>query len=155
MVERSISACACEPWHRASESPGHNGWSIRRFGMSFRHGIQEMMPSGDVGGALRARPAILRRWRLHHRLTVAGRAGDGGPRRGGDQTATARAYYHSAQLGRAEAELRTVLGQDPTEAYALLLLGRTLQRQSKRTEAAPYLRLAAAMRGEPVPEAED
>ncbi len=67
----------------------------------------------------------------------------------------ARAYYHSAQLGRAEAELRTVLGQDPTEAYALLLLGRTLQRQSRRTEAAPYLRLAAAMRGEPIPEAED
>ncbi len=67
----------------------------------------------------------------------------------------ARAYYHSAQLRRAEAELRTVLEQDPAEAYAHLLLGRTLQRQSRQTEAAPYLRLASAMRGEPISEADD
>jgi predicted Zn-dependent protease len=67
----------------------------------------------------------------------------------------ARAYYHSAQLGRAEAELRTILQQDPAEAYAHLLLGRTLQRQSRHTEAAPHLRLASAMRGEQVPEADD
>lgn len=67
----------------------------------------------------------------------------------------ARAYYHSAQLRRAEAELRKVLEQNPAEAYAHLLLGRTLQRQSRQTEAAPYLRLAAAMRGEPIPEADD
>ena len=67
----------------------------------------------------------------------------------------ARAYYHSAQLQRAEAELRTVLKQDPAKAYAHLLLGRTLQRQSRQTEAARYLRLAAAMRGEPIPEADD
>lgn len=67
----------------------------------------------------------------------------------------ARAYYHSAQLGRAEAELRTVLEHDPAEAYAHPLLGRTLQRQSRQMEAAPYLRLAATMRGEPIPEADD
>ena len=76
-----------------------------------------------------------------------------------DEVATrlllARAYYHSAQLRRAEAELRTVLEQDPAEAYAHLLLGRTLQRQSRHTEAAPYLRLATAMTGEPIPEADD
>ncbi|MCK2219475.1 tetratricopeptide repeat protein [Actinomadura sp. ATCC 31491] len=59
----------------------------------------------------------------------------------------ARAYYHSAQLGRAEAELREVLARDPGEAYAYLLLGRTLERRSRPREAAPYLRLHAAMTG--------
>ena len=59
----------------------------------------------------------------------------------------ARAYYHSAQLGRAEAELRAVVELAPTEEYAHLLLGRTLQRASRHTEAEPYLRLHAAMTG--------
>ncbi|MFD6152167.1 MULTISPECIES: tetratricopeptide repeat protein [unclassified Streptomyces] len=59
----------------------------------------------------------------------------------------ARAYYHSAQLGRAETELRAILDRDPVESYATLLLGRTLERQGRDTEAAPYLRLAAAMTG--------
>ena len=40
----------------------------------------------------------------------------------------ARAYYHSAQLRRADATAREVLDRDPSEAYAHLLLGRTLQR---------------------------
>ncbi|MFE6777930.1 tetratricopeptide repeat protein [Streptomyces sp. NPDC057702] len=57
----------------------------------------------------------------------------------------ARAYYHSAQLTRAEGELRTVLEQDPSEAYAHLMLGRTLERQSREEEAARHLRLARAM----------
>jgi predicted Zn-dependent protease len=60
----------------------------------------------------------------------------------------ARAYYHSAQLGRAEAELRVILERDPAEGYAFLLLGRTLQRQNRPKEAEPYLRLHAAMTGE-------
>ncbi|MGI5283286.1 tetratricopeptide repeat protein [Nonomuraea polychroma] len=60
----------------------------------------------------------------------------------------ARAYYHSAQLGRAEAELRVILDRDPAEGYACLLLGRTLQRQNRTKEAEPYLRLHAAMTGE-------
>lgn len=59
----------------------------------------------------------------------------------------ARAYYHSAQLGRAEAQLRRVLEQDPASDYAHLLLGRTLQRQSRHDEAAGHLRLAEAMTG--------
>jgi predicted Zn-dependent protease len=57
----------------------------------------------------------------------------------------ARAYYHSAQLARAEAELRLVLQQDPVEAYGHLMLGRTLERQSRNGEAARHLRLAKAM----------
>ncbi|MFD0147354.1 MULTISPECIES: tetratricopeptide repeat protein [unclassified Streptomyces] len=60
----------------------------------------------------------------------------------------ARAYYHSAQLSRAETELRAVLDRDPVEHYARLMLGRTLQRQGRPAEAAPHLRLAAAMSGD-------
>ncbi|WP_435841493.1 tetratricopeptide repeat protein [Streptomyces gardneri] len=60
----------------------------------------------------------------------------------------ARAYYHSAQLSRAETELRAVLDRDPVEHYARLMLGRTLERQGRPDEAAPHLRMAAAMAGE-------
>ncbi|MGW2252659.1 tetratricopeptide repeat protein [Kitasatospora sp. NPDC001660] len=60
----------------------------------------------------------------------------------------ARSYYHSAQLGRAEAELHRILAADPAEDYARLLLGRTLERQGRAEEARPHLRLAAAMTGE-------
>ncbi|MET9226210.1 tetratricopeptide repeat protein [Lentzea sp. NPDC003310] len=60
----------------------------------------------------------------------------------------ARAYYHSAQLGRAEARLRVIVERDPVEHYAHLLLGRTLERQGRAEEAVPWLRLAAAFGGE-------
>jgi predicted Zn-dependent protease len=61
----------------------------------------------------------------------------------------ARAYYHSAQLRRAEAEFRVVTELDPVEDYARFSLGRTLERQSRHTEAVTHFRLAAAMRPEP------
>jgi len=54
----------------------------------------------------------------------------------------ARAYYHSAQLGRAEQVLGTVLEEDPTDGYAHLLLGRTLQRAARHEEAKRSLALA-------------
>ncbi|MCX4966271.1 tetratricopeptide repeat protein [Streptomyces sp. NBC_00654] len=60
----------------------------------------------------------------------------------------ARAYYHSARLGRAETELRAVLERDPVEDYAHLMLGRTLERQGRHAEAAPHLRMAAALTGD-------
>ncbi|MFF0484690.1 tetratricopeptide repeat protein [Streptomyces sp. NPDC004435] len=60
----------------------------------------------------------------------------------------ARAYYHSAQLKLAETELRAILERDPVEHYARLMLGRTLERQGRADEAAPHLRMAAAMSGE-------
>ncbi|GAA2097335.1 tetratricopeptide repeat protein [Actinomadura alba] len=60
----------------------------------------------------------------------------------------ARSYYHSAQLRRAEGELRRVLERDPAEAYAHLLLGRTLQRQNRPDDAAPHLRMHGVMTGE-------
>ncbi|MFD6951809.1 disulfide bond formation protein DsbA [Nocardiopsis sp. TSRI0078] len=57
----------------------------------------------------------------------------------------ARAYYRSAQLGRARRTLESLVGEGPDDAYARLLLGRTLQRQGERERAAPHLRLAGAM----------
>ncbi len=60
----------------------------------------------------------------------------------------ARAYYHSAQLRRAEAELRVLVERDPVEQYARLLLGRTLQRQGRHEEAAPHMKLASALAGD-------
>lgn len=57
----------------------------------------------------------------------------------------ARAYFHSAQLHAAEREARAVLAEHPTEAYALMLLGRTLQRANRPDEAAGYLAQAEAM----------
>ncbi len=60
----------------------------------------------------------------------------------------ARSYYHSAQLRRAETELRRVIELDPVEHYARLMLGRTLERQNRDAEAAPHLRLAAVLAGD-------
>lgn len=54
----------------------------------------------------------------------------------------ARAYYHSAQLGRAEQALAQVLQEDPTDGYAHLLLGRTLQRAGRHEDAKRSLALA-------------
>ncbi|ONI75141.1 hypothetical protein ALI144C_41070 [Actinosynnema sp. ALI-1.44] len=59
----------------------------------------------------------------------------------------ARAYYHSAQLGRAEEQLRVVIERDPVEHYAYLMLGRTLERQGRHDEAAPWLKVAAVFAG--------
>lgn len=57
----------------------------------------------------------------------------------------ARAYYHSARLGRAEATLRVLVDEDPNDAYAVLLLGRTLERASRTEEARGMLARAEAM----------
>lgn len=66
----------------------------------------------------------------------------------GPRLLLARAYYHSAQLPRAEAELRTLVELDPVEHYARLMLGRTLQRQGRQDEAASHLRIASALSGD-------
>jgi len=57
----------------------------------------------------------------------------------------ARAYFHSAQLRRAEQQFREVLDLDPTDHFAHFALGRTLERQSRLDEALRHFRLAAAM----------
>ncbi|MFE4670568.1 tetratricopeptide repeat protein [Streptomyces sp. NPDC056734] len=70
------------------------------------------------------------------------------PEQTGPRLLLARAYYHSAQLRRAEQELRIIVERDPVEHYARLMLGRTLERQGKHTEAEPHLRLASALAGD-------
>lgn len=60
----------------------------------------------------------------------------------------ARAYYHSAALSKAESDCRAILDQNPTEDYALLLLIRTLERQSRHDEALEYRRMLAAFSGD-------
>ncbi|RJL30067.1 DsbA family protein [Bailinhaonella thermotolerans] len=57
----------------------------------------------------------------------------------------ARAYYASAQLGRAAATLEGLVAENPDDSFARHLLGRTLQRQGRAAEAAPHLAMAAAM----------
>ncbi|MCO1575926.1 tetratricopeptide repeat protein [Crossiella sp. SN42] len=57
----------------------------------------------------------------------------------------ARAYYHSAQLGRAERLLTELTEADPTDHYVRFLLGRTLERAGRRPESVPHFRLAAAL----------
>ena len=70
------------------------------------------------------------------------------PRQIAQRLLLARSYYHSAQLQRAETELRAVLELNPVEHYARLMLGRALERQGRHADAAPHLRMAAAMSGE-------
>ena len=57
----------------------------------------------------------------------------------------ARALFASAQLGRAEQALRSLVELRPDDGLAHLALARTLQRQSKPAEATVHLRLAEAL----------
>jgi predicted Zn-dependent protease len=57
----------------------------------------------------------------------------------------ARAYFQSAQLNRAEEQLRELVDRDPSDHYAHHVLGRTLERLNRHTDALRHLRIAAAM----------
>jgi Flp pilus assembly protein TadD len=57
----------------------------------------------------------------------------------------ARAYFGSAQLGRAEATLRRLVDEAPDDGYVHLLLGRTLQRQGRHDDARRHLSLAEVL----------
>ncbi|WP_422737054.1 tetratricopeptide repeat protein [Micromonospora sp. WMMD729] len=57
----------------------------------------------------------------------------------------ARAYFQSAQLNRAEEQLRELIDRDPSDHYAHHVLGRTLERLNRHTDALRHLRIAAAM----------
>ncbi|GAB3670078.1 tetratricopeptide repeat protein [Saccharopolyspora tripterygii] len=60
-----------------------------------------------------------------------------------------RAYFFSAQLRKAERAFLRLLEFDPSDHYARLVLGRTLQRQGRLDEARAQLRLAATMYPDP------
>lgn len=57
----------------------------------------------------------------------------------------ARSYFHSAQLGRAENALTSIVERWPDDAYAHFVLSRTLQRQGRAEEGRRHLLLAEAM----------
>ncbi len=69
------------------------------------------------------------------------------------QLLAARAYFHSAQLTRAEHALTRVIELDPSDHYARFVLGKTLQRLGRLIEAHGQLRMASAMN--PAPEYQD
>lgn len=60
-----------------------------------------------------------------------------------------RAYLFTAQFHRAERAFLRVLEMDPSDHYARLVLGHTLRRQGRLTEARSQLRLAATMHPAP------
>ncbi|WP_207083227.1 tetratricopeptide repeat protein [Nocardioides sp. S5] len=59
----------------------------------------------------------------------------------------ARSLFHSAQLNGTIRVATELLEHDPNEPYAHLLLGRALQRQGRKDEAQPHLRLAELLGG--------
>jgi Flp pilus assembly protein TadD len=67
----------------------------------------------------------------------------------GGQLLLGRAYYHSAQLARAQEAFERVVEMAPTDAYARFALGRTLQRRSRHDEAKVHFRVAAALNPSP------
>ncbi|MEV4254288.1 tetratricopeptide repeat protein [Spirillospora sp. NPDC049652] len=66
----------------------------------------------------------------------------------------ARAYFHSAQLGRAEDAFRRLLDIDPSNGWAHEALARTLERRNRPDEAARFRKLAVAMGVAPAEEIE-
>ena len=54
-------------------------------------------------------------------------------------------YKRQAQLGRAERAARELVAADPSDPYAVLLLGRVLCRQARGDEGKGWLRRAEAL----------
>lgn len=65
------------------------------------------------------------------------------------QLLAGRAYLFSAQFQRAELAFLRVIELDPSDHYARLVLGRTLQRQGRLSEAQTQVRLATTMFPDP------
>ncbi|MCP2336824.1 tetratricopeptide repeat protein [Actinomadura rupiterrae] len=76
------------------------------------------------------------------------------PRNGAVAELLARAYFHSAQLGRAEDAFHRLIDLDPGNGWAYEALARTLERRNNPAEATRYRKLAAAMGITPTEEIE-
>ncbi|GAA1275514.1 tetratricopeptide repeat protein [Sphaerisporangium rubeum] len=61
-----------------------------------------------------------------------------------------RAYFHSAQLGRAEEAFRRLVEIDPCNGWAYQALARTLDRRNRGDEAEKYRRMARVMGAEEI-----
>lgn len=82
-------------------------------------------------------------------LDLLGPALDAEPGSASLRTLRAWAYFQSAQLAKAEEDLRVLVEENPTDVWSRFTLGRVLERQSRYDEALPHLRLAAVMSGDP------
>ena len=71
------------------------------------------------------------------------------PRNTGLRMLRVWAWMIRAQLVKAETELRDLVAEHPSDAWAQHALGRVLERQNRGAEALPHLRLAAVMSGDP------
>lgn len=56
-----------------------------------------------------------------------------------------RSYYHAALIDKAVEAARDLVARDPSDAYAALLLTRSLERASRRDEAAAARRVSDAL----------
>jgi Flp pilus assembly protein TadD len=65
------------------------------------------------------------------------------------------AYYRITRWEAAEAEFRKVLELSPVDAYAHFALGRSLEKQGRREEAARHLKLASVLERRPDAPSED
>lgn len=103
----------------------------------------------DAASAYRVAYDLLSRRAPDEALLVIEPALEENPVNTGLRTLRAWAYFVKVQLGRAEAELRTLVEETPDDVWVRFTLGRTLERQSRYDDALPHLRLAAAMSGDP------
>jgi|SRR3954471_10068211 predicted Zn-dependent protease len=106
---------------------------------------------GQAGpeSAYRVALDLLERRAAREALEVLDPALEQEPRNTGLRVLRAWAYLMRAQLQRAEQELRALVEDNPDDDWARHALGRSLERQSRLSEALPHLRLAAAMSGDP------
>ncbi|WP_019818713.1 tetratricopeptide repeat protein [Saccharomonospora saliphila] len=103
--------------------------------------------------AFRTAEDLVRRRRPLEALTALEPVLHADPDKASVQLLAGRAYFHSAQLRRAEQALTRALELDPCDDYARFVLGRTLQRLGRMAEALGQLRIATAMN--PLPEYHD
>jgi Flp pilus assembly protein TadD len=103
------------------------------------------MSTQHPADALRRADDLLREGRPGDALTMLGPLLSDEPDSRSVLELAGRAYFSSAQLGRAERAFARLVEQDPTDAYARFALGRVYERQSRHDEARGHYRLAVAM----------
>jgi len=103
----------------------------------------------DPESAYRVAFDLLGRRAPDEALDILGPALVQDPGNTGLRTLRAWAFFIKVQLVRAEAELRSLVEENPDDDWMRFALGRVLERQTKYADAIPHLRLAAAMSGDP------
>ncbi|ASU79943.1 hypothetical protein CDG81_18625 [Actinopolyspora erythraea] len=107
-----------------------------------------MRAEGTVEAFRKAESLVAQRRPLEA-LRALGPVLDEAPDKPSVQLLAGRAYLFSAQFQRAELAFLRVIELDPSDHYARLVLGRTLQRQGRLSEAHTQVRLATTMYPDP------